>query len=204
MYSYISGEVVSIRDDSCILDVNGIGYKIFCSAATLSQVNIGQRAKLLTHTHVREDALDLFGFLTELEQEWFYHLTDIKGVGNKVAQAIQTSLSPNEIYNAVLAQDKTAFKPITGIGPKLADRILSELKNNKKIGADITLPANSGDNIFSASPDNKIFNDAKTALSNLGYSQGDVMQTLQKIMADNDNISLEELIKSGLMELSRS
>src|SRR5579871_3469767 len=127
MIARLSGRVDSIGDTSCVIDVGGVGYLVFCSSRTLGALPEGVTT-LLTEMQVREDAITLYGFATAAEREWFRLLTTVQGVGAKVALAILSALSPDQLIAAISAQDKAALTRAPGVGPKLAVRLVTELR----------------------------------------------------------------------------
>ena len=129
MIAKLRGKVDTIGDDFCIVDVNGVGYLVFASAKSLGKLKIGAEASLLIETVVREDSISLFGFADAWEKEWFTTLTKVQGVGAKVCLAILSVLAPMQLAQAVSAQDKNSFTRASGVGPKLAARIVTELKD---------------------------------------------------------------------------
>ena len=119
MIAKLRGLLDSFGDDWCIIDVNGIGYHVFCSSRTLNNLNgLGEEVTLLIETHIREDHFHLFGFATELERDWFRLVQTVQGVGAKVALAILSAVGPDELSNSIAAQDKTVVGQATGVGPK--------------------------------------------------------------------------------------
>lgn len=206
MISKLTGILDSVSTGSLIIDVNGVGYQVFASGRTLSQVGqTGDRLSLLIDTHVREDHIHLFGFFDKAEQEWFRLLTTVQGVGAKAGLAILSVCPPDKLAFAIAAGDAAALRQADGVGPKLATRIVTELKDkagNIDLGA--AMPA-AKKGAKSAAPDAppSIDHDAVSALINLGYARSDayaaVMQARQKA---NDNGTLSELIRLALQELS--
>ncbi|MBQ2810599.1 MAG: Holliday junction branch migration protein RuvA, partial [Alphaproteobacteria bacterium] len=129
MIAKLRGLVDSIFEDSCIVDVGGVGYLVFASAKTLARLNTGSETSLLIETVVREDSISLFGFYDAWEKEWFGTLTKVQGVGAKVCLSILSVLTPSQLAQAVAAQDKNSFLRASGVGPKLAARLVTELKD---------------------------------------------------------------------------
>ena len=129
MIAKLRGVVDTLGSDYCIIDVNGVGYLVFASAKTLAKLARGAQVALLIETIVREDSISLFGFADAWEKEWFLTLTKVQGVGAKVCLAILSVLSPMQLAQAVSAQDKASFTRAAGVGPKLAARIVTELKD---------------------------------------------------------------------------
>ena len=209
MIAKLSGFLDSVALDSLILDVGGVGYQVFASRRTLSRLGqTGDAVALLIATHVREDHIHLYGFIDAGEQQWFRLLTSVQGVGVKVALSILSVCPPDKLGFAIAAQDKAALTQADGVGPKLAVRILTELKD--KAGK-IDLSPRKG--IASSSPahmaemaeDNDVGSDAVSALVNLGYARADaysaVAQAQQKA---NDNSGLQDLIRLALKELAKA
>ena len=140
MIAKLSGRLDSTGLDHAIIDVGGVGYLVFCSARTLSRLGpVGGAVSVLVDTHVREDAITLYGFAESGEREWFRLLITVQGVGARVAGALLSVLSPDDLTRAIAAQDKVALTRADGVGPKLATRILSELKD--KVGGIALGPA---------------------------------------------------------------
>ncbi len=206
MFAKLSGIIDTVLENAVILDVQGVGYLFHASPRTLSRVGgHGDTASLLIDTNVREDAITLYGFLEASEQEWFRLLTTVQGVGAKAAMAILGVTPPDQLGFAIAAGDKTALTRADGVGPKLATRILTELKD-KAGKIDLQAKPKGVQAAASPAPANEeggIENDAVSALVNLGYGRTDaytaVLQAKQKA---NDNSSLNDLIKLALKELA--
>ena len=129
MIAKLRGVIDTIGEDYCVIDVNGVGYLVSASAKTLSRLIKGNMFSLLIETVVREDSISLFGFYDAWEKEWFLTLTKVQGVGAKVCLSILSALNPSQLAQAVSAQDKAAFTRASGVGPKLAARLVTELKD---------------------------------------------------------------------------
>jgi len=200
MIGQLTGIIDRVDNDFAIIDVNGVGYVVFCSAKTRGRMGeVGSAVKIQIETHVREDQITLFGFANSEEKRWFKLLQNVQGVGAKVALAILSAFEPAEITNIILAQDKAAFKPVAGIGPKLAERLLVELKSKVNF-ADIAeiIPSKSGKVEPSGSSKN---NDAVSALTNLGIARMDAFLAVNKV--SNENMKVEEIITLALKEVSK-
>jgi len=200
MIGKLTGLVDTREDDRVIIDVGGVGYVVFCSGRTLANLPTqGQPMALLIETHVREDHIHLYGFADRAEREWFRLLSTVQGVGARMALAILSVLPPDELARAIAAQDRSALTRASGVGPKLAGRIVAELK--ERAGRVVFGPvvAASGDSAAASGPSE----DAVSALVNLGYRRGEafgaVAQAARELGAD---ASLDALIKAGLKELS--
>ncbi|MFT6332487.1 MAG: Holliday junction DNA helicase RuvA [Lentimonas sp.] len=202
MIGKLTGKIDSIFEDKIILDVNGVGYNIYASSKTTNQLQAqkGQNFSFLIETVVREDHIHLYGFLNEVEKNWFNELCKVGGVGNKVGMKILGSLTIDEIILALSSGDKTMFARVSGIGPKLALRIVSELKDSaKKIAGNSVVGLSSSQNSSLSSQDNnQILNDAISALENLGYKRGDIYQVASKQISQKPDITLETLITNSL------
>ncbi len=197
MIARLRGIVDSIEDGRCVIDVNGVGYLVFCSSRTLAALPDGL-ATLLIETQVREDAISLYGFYTAAEREWFRLLTTVQGVGAKVALGILSALSPDQLIGAIAGQDKAAITRAPGVGPKLAIRILTELQS--KAGA---MPGGAPEKIFAP---NLRGNGAEvlSALTNLGYKRMEAEAALAKaVEAHGEDAALDVLIRAGLKVLAR-
>ena len=202
MIARLKGIVESIDGDSAVIDVNGVGYLVTASARTLRDLVAGAPATLMVETIVREDAIALYGFLATAERDWFRILTTVQGVGAKVALSILSTLSPDEIARAIAAQDRATLSRPAGVGPKLAARLATELKD--KAAAFGVAPAGRAEEAAAAMPAGSINEDAVSALVNLGYKRveafGAVARVTQRL---GDGAKLNDVIKAGLQELSR-
>jgi Holliday junction DNA helicase RuvA len=202
MIGKLSGTIDSISGREVIIDVQGVGYVVACSARTLRQLGNGMVASLLVETQVREDAISLFGFVNATERDWFRLLTTVQGVGAKVALAILGVLSPDQLTQAIAAQDKAAVAQADGVGPKLALRIVTELKD--KVASFSFGPAPTTMAAVRSPQPTALADDALSALLNLGYKRLEafaaVAAAAQKLGPDT---KLDALIKASLAELSR-
>lgn len=204
MIGKLSGIIDSLRHSQVLLDVNGVGYVVTCSARTLRVLGKnGDQATLRIETYVREDAINLYGFATADEQDWFNLLTTVQGVGAKVALAILSSLSPEQLGSIIAAQDKGALTQADGVGPKLALRLITELKDKvPSLAATPVSPSNNGALSDISDPSN-IASDAVSALVNLGYKRVEAFGAIAAVHRSNPNSGLNDLIRLGLAELSR-
>lgn len=206
MIGRLKGLVDGTAEDSALIDVGGVGYIVFASRRTLSALpGRGEAVKLEIETHVREDHIHLYGFIDEAEKANFRMLMGVQGVGSKVALAILSVLGPGELTRAIAAQDKTAVARANGVGPKLAQRIVTELKD--KVGA-ISLgreaTALAGTKAAPASPADGVNEDAVSALVNLGYGRSDAFSAVAKAISRlGADTPLADLIRAGLKELSQ-
>lgn len=205
MIGKLSGIVDSVATDHLILDVQGVGYFVFCSARTLGNAHKAEPLSLLIDTHVREDHIHLFGFASAAEQQWFRLLTSVQGVGAKAGMAILSACPADKLGFIIAAQDKAALTQADGIGPKIAVRILTELKDK---AAKIDLPPmpTKGAKVISIdAPAASVDNDAVSALINLGYARADAYQAVMQAKTkanDNEAGDVGAMIRLALKELS--
>ncbi len=202
MIAKLRGAIDNIEDGKCIIDVNGVGYLVFCSTRTLSALpNPPAIASLLIETQVREDAISLYGFAASAERDWFRLLTTVQGVGAKVALALLSSLSPDQLIAAIATQDRAALTKSPGVGPKLAIRLLSELR--ERAGA---MPGGGNNGAVFATPlaPQSTAADALSALQNLGYRRPEAEAALARALAEHSaEAPLDVLIRAGLKALAR-
>ena len=202
MIAKLTGILDSIGDDWAVIDVGGVGYLVFCSARTLAQLpGTGEAVSFVIETHIREDHIHLYGFLDQAEREWFKLLTTVQGVGAKVGLGIQSVLGPKELTDAILAQDKGMITRAPGVGPKLATRLLMELKD--KVGGMASIAPAMAGAAAANDTDRVAMEDAVSALVNLGYRRGDAFGAVTGAMRSiGDDAGVEDLIRAGLKELT--
>ena len=205
MIGKLKGTIDEIGEDHVVVDVHGVGYVAFCSSRTLGRLGSpGEAVVLFIETYVREDQFRLFGFLSALEREWFRLLQSVQGVGSKVALAVLSTLTPGEIANAIALQDKTSISRAPGVGPKVAIRIVTELKNKApafagEAAASIGLKQELGEGV-AATP----VSDAVSALTNLGYSRDQAANAIAAALKNGgEGADSAKLIRLGLKELAR-
>lgn len=209
MIAKLRGIVDSIYEDSCIVDVNGVGYLVSASSRTLSKLMRGAEVSMLIETVVREDSISLYGFYDAFEKEWFLTLTKVQGVGAKVCLSILSALSPSQLAQAVAAQDKASFSRASGVGPKLAARLVTELKDKivtvpmgdvsiTALGSDEKTPIE----IQTVQTDNNMVEDVISALVNLGYQRLEAYRAASKVCGANAEKPLSELIRLALKEFA--
>jgi len=205
MIARLTGKIESLGEDRAIVDVGGVGYLVFCSGRTLARLpGDGSTVQLHVETHVREDHIHLYGFSEFDELEWFRLLTTVQGVGAKVALAILSAMEPGELLQAVAAADKAAVTRANGVGPKLAARIVAELKD--KVGG-IALGAAAAIRVAGTPPPAAVAGideDAVSALVNLGYGRSEAFGAVARAGGRlGDQVPLGDLIRAGLEELSQ-
>ena len=205
MIAHLKGQVFDIDEDSLTIDVGGVGYLLHCSARTLAGLPaVGEPVALQVETQFRAESLTLYGFETAAERSWFRLLQTVQGVGARVALALLTSLSPDQLAQAIIAKDKAAFTQASGVGPRLAQRLISELQS--KVGELpttplVTLPTSAS--AASTSGGGGTAEDAVSALVNLGYGRSEAHGAVAKAMASTgEDGDVEALIRLGLKELT--
>ena len=221
MIGRLRGRVDYKAQDHFLLDVNGVGYLVFCSERTLANIPTnGEFTTIYTDLLVREDLMQLFGFVSQVEKEWYRLLISVQGVGAKASLAILSALGEDGVSRAIALGDWTSIKAAKGIGPKTAQRVVNELKDKaahvmsivpievgggkKEIDDEdiIEVIDNQASNDLSLS--NKSAQaDALSALQNLGYTPGDSATAVAKVLHESSDVSTEELIRASLKMLSR-
>src|SRR5579885_1506686 len=205
MIGKLKGIIDSYGEDYVILDVNGVGYQVHCSARTLQALPAkGEPATLSIETYVREDQIKLFGFLSDVEREWFRLLQTVQGVGAKVALSVLGTLKVSELADAVAMRDKAAVSRSPGVGPKVAERIVTELKDKVPAFANIDPAvvhlAGSVDEKRAPRP----VMDAVSALVNLGYGQPQATAAIDAAARNaGEGADTATLIRQGLKELAK-
>lgn len=205
MIGRLKGLVESTGEDWVIIDVGGVGYEVTCSVRTLSGLPaVGEAVSLSIETYVREDAIRLFGFASASERAWFRLLQGVQGVGAKVALALLGTLTTDELANAIALQDKAQVSRAPGVGPKVAGRIVTELKDRMPaiLGAEVSEFGSGGDG--STVPSGTAALDAVSALTNLGYAQAQASAAVASAAKKaGDGAETKELIRLGLKELAQ-
>jgi Holliday junction DNA helicase RuvA len=205
----LRGLVDEVDDDHLILDVGGVGYLVHASARTLGRLpGRGEAIQLMVETVVREDAILLYGFHEQAERDWFRLLNTVQGVGARHALAILSVLPPDQLSQAVAAQDKQSVARANGVGPKLAGRITAELKDKAgtiQLGpAAGGAPAGAGDDGPAAPAGGEVSEDAVSALTNLGYKRTEAFTAVAAASRRlGRDAGLQSLITEGLKELSQ-
>ncbi len=200
MIAQLTGRVDALSDGTCVIDVGGVGYLVQASSRTLSALpQAPAQARLLIETHVREDAILLYGFADSAERDWFRLLTTVQGVGGRVALAILSALSPRDLIGAIAAGDKASLTQAAGVGPRLAVRLLTELRD--KAGA---MPASAGVALAAQPALQTQAGDALSALVNLGYRRPEAQQTVARVAERlGEAATLDALIRDSLKELAQ-
>jgi Holliday junction DNA helicase RuvA len=201
MIGKLTGAVDSIADDTVILDVNGVGYLVHCPASTISRLAVGAHASLMIEMKVSEDAIKLYGFASAEEREWFRLLQTVQNVGGKVALSVLSTLSPRELQRALALGDKAMIGRASGVGPKLALRIVTELKDK----APVMMLRGEEDGVAAVAhalrgPEG----DAVSALMHLGYSDARAAEAVARAMqALGEHSEASALIREALKGMAR-
>ncbi len=206
MIAKLKGLIDSLGEDWVIVDVAGVGYLVSCSGRTLARLEVGRPAVLAVETWVREDAIQLFGFAEPAERDWFRLLTTVQGVGARVALAILSVIPPDQILRTIAAQDRAPLQRASGVGPRLAARILAELKDKAvavaaltPTGADVAgAPGGGVADVGGAGED------AVSALVNLGYRRLEAFEAVAAARAAGEGEGdTARLIRAALQRLGR-
>jgi Holliday junction DNA helicase RuvA len=205
MIGKLKGLIDSYGEDYVILDVQGVGYQVHCASRTLQALpSPGEAAVLSIETYVREDQIKLFGFRSDVEREWFRLLQTVQGVGAKVALAVLSTLSPSDLANAIALRDKAAVARTPGVGAKVAERIVSELKDKAPAYADVDPAVVKLSGALDDARAPRAVADAISALVNLGYGQPQAAAAIAAAARDaGEKAETAQLIRLGLKELSR-
>jgi Holliday junction DNA helicase RuvA len=204
MIAKLTGILDHIGPEGAVVDVHGVGYLVFASTRTLGQLPpSGGSARLLIETHVREDHIHLYGFADAAERDWFRLLTTVQGVGAKVALAILSAVAPDELTLAIVSQDRTTLARADGVGPKLAARIVNELKD--KVGGLALAATNAAAPAAQAANDPGATGDAVSALVNLGYRRAEAFGAVTAASRRlGGEAKVDALIRAGLQELAQN
>jgi Holliday junction DNA helicase RuvA len=203
MIGRLKGTVAEVGADTALIDVQGVGYVVHCATATLDRLTPGEAAEITVETVVREDMIRLYGFAGAAERDWFRLLQNVQGVGARVALAVLSVLTAADLATAVAGQDAARVAQANGVGPKLAKRIVSELKDKAPASALEMAPGGaSGGKSGPADPDRAARADAVSALVNLGYAHADAARAVDRVAAAEETRDVQSLIRKGLKELS--
>ena len=198
MFYYLKGTVAHVAPYLAVMDCGGVGYACRTTSQTLARIKVGEGAKLFTYLNVREDAMELYGFASEDERNCFELLIGVSGVGPKAALSILSAATPESLAMSVITGDEKALTVAQGIGKKIAQRIILELKDKLAKGQIAPGGESYGGTGVTVIPENKA-SEASAALAVLGYSQGEIGLALKGI--DLETLSLEEIIKQALKKM---
>ncbi len=205
MIGKLRGIIDTYGEDYVIVDVGGVGYLVHCSARTLQALPAqGEAVTLAIETHVREDQIKLFGFSSDLEREWFRLLQTVQGVGTKVALAILSTLKPADLASAIALRDKAAITRSPGVGPKVAERVVTELKDKAPAYADVDPAVIRLSGAVDENRAPKPIADAVSALVNLGYGHPQAAAAIAAAARSaGEGAETKQLIRLGLKELAK-
>lgn len=198
MFYYLNGTVTVLEPNLAVLDVGGVGYACHTTGYTLSQLQMGKHQKLYTYCYIKEDAFDIFGFATREEQNLFLRLLSVNGVGPKAALSILSATTPDQFLLAVMTGDEKTLTRAPGVGKKMAQRIILELKD--KLTGRLPELEGASPAVLAAVPGGKAA-EASAALAALGYSQSEIGLALKGV--DVEALSVEEIIRAGLRAMVR-
>lgn len=200
MIAYLEGIIKSRGTDHVVVSVGGVGYQVFVTPSSIAQLpsSIDSKIQFHIHTHVREDQITLYGFLTPHELQIFQRLLNVQGIGPKLALTVLAGLAPQDFVSAVVNDDLVRLNAIPGIGKKTAERIVLDLKDRLIKDGMVTLPAITGGTSVSG-----VRGDAISALINLGYQRLDAERAVSRLKRD-ESVPLSQLLKDALKEISRS
>jgi Holliday junction DNA helicase RuvA len=201
MIAFLRGRVIDKHPNKLIVDVHGVGYEVYVPLSTYYDVgDEGADVSLRVHTHVREDALQLFGFLTPLEQQVFERLIGISGIGPKLAIGVLSGIDPRELIGAVQRADVARLTAIPGIGKKTAERIVLELRDRLQQLAGAPSEAAAAP----ASPADRLRDDLVSALVNLGYHRPQAEKTVESTLKSGGELGFEQALRRVLKDLMRA
>lgn len=202
MIGFLRGKVAYLTLDMCLLDVQGVGYRVYIAANTHSQLQVGQEAMLFTHLSVREDAMQLYGFATQDEYELFQLLLSVSGIGPKVALGVLGAITPGKLCQAIQKKQASVLTKLPGIGKKSAERMIVELKDKLKFAGTEDEAFEAGELFAATEIGSDVLSEAAAALQSLGYNAQQVAPVLEKcskLKADQD---VQAVIKFALKELA--
>lgn len=197
MFYYVEGTVSHLAPHLAVIDCGGVGYAVKTTSYTLARLKVGEKAKLYTHLNVREDAMDLYGFSTENEKHCFQLLIGVSGVGPRAALSILSASTPESLAASIIAGDEKSLMVAQGIGKKIAQRVILELKDKLSKGQLPTAEGYGGTGI-TILPQDKA-SEATAALAVLGYGPAEIRQALQNL--DVEQLSLEEIVRQALKRM---
>jgi len=200
VFYYLNGTVAHLGPYLAVIDCGGVGYACRTTNTTQAQLKLGEKGKLYTYLNVREDAMELYGFATQEELNLFQLLLSVSGVGPKAALSILSASTPANLALSIITGDEKALTCAPGIGKKIAQRVILELKDKLAKGQTIAAGESYGGTGVTVIPENKL-SEATAALAVLGYSQGEIGAALKGI--DMDSLTLEQIIKAALKKMMK-
>ena len=211
MIGRIKGQLIEKKNDRVVIDVHGIGYVVYVTEKTARSLSLGNEAQdisLFTELLVKEDLLQLIGFLTQTEKDWFNLLRSVQGIGAKVALTILNTLDANELLRAIRMKNELAFSSVSGIGSRMAQRLVVELSGRKDLAiledeAVIEIRDENNEQTLNIIKRKEIQQDALSALQNLGFKSVEAKSAIDKILAEHDFNDASELVKEALRSLAK-
>lgn len=202
MIGFLRGKVAYLMLDMCLLDVQGVGYRVYIAANTHNQLQVGQETMLFTHLSVREDAMQLYGFATQDEYELFQLLLSVSGIGPKVALGILGAITPGKLCQAIQKKQASVLTKLPGIGKKSAERMIVELKDKLKFAGTEEEAFETGELFAAAEIGSDVLSEAAAALQSLGYNGQQVAPVLEKCSRLKSDQDVQAVIKFALKELA--
>lgn len=196
MIGYLKGKVLGLTLESALLEVNGVGYEVFCSGAAFSRLSRGEEGEVYTSMQVKEDGISLYGFADLKEKELFLKLTSVQGVGARMALALLSSMRPEELYESIASADVKRLSAVKGVGKKTADRIILELHGKISATAILSSEAAPSAGVKASAEDE----DAVAALMNLGFTRQESARAVERARRDGAK-TIEEVIASALKQM---
>ena len=211
MIGRIKGQLIEKKNDSVVIDVHGIGYVVYVTEKTARSLSLGDQARdisLYSELLVKEDLLQLIGFLTQAEKDWFNLLRSVQGIGAKVALTILNTLDANELLRAIRMKNELAFSSVSGIGSRMAQRLVVELSGRKDLTVleeeeVIEIRDENNEESLNIIKRKEIQQDALSALQNLGFKSAEAKSTIDKIIEQNEFNDASELVKEALRSLAK-
>ena len=211
MIGRIKGQLIEKKSDRVVIDVHGIGYVVYVTEKTARSLTLGNQAQdisLYSELLVKEDLLQLIGFLTQTEKDWFNLLRSVQGIGAKVALTILNTLDANELLRAIRMKNEMAFSSVSGIGSRMAQRLVVELSGRKDLAiledeAVIEIRDENNEQTLNIIKRKEIQQDALSALQNLGFKSVEAKSTIDKILAEDEFNDASELVKEALRSLAK-
>ena len=211
MIGRIKGQLIEKKNDRVVIDVHGIGYVVYVTEKTARSLSLGNEARdisLFTELLVKEDLLQLIGFLTQTEKDWFNLLRSVQGIGAKVALTILNTLDANELLRAIRMKNELAFSAVSGIGSRMAQRLVVELSGRKDLAiledeAVIEIRDENNEQTLNIIKRKEIQQDALSALQNLGFKSVEAKSAIDKILAEDHINDASELVKEALRSLAK-
>jgi Holliday junction DNA helicase RuvA len=200
LIAQLTGRIEALEDGRCVIDVNGVGYLVQASTRTLAALPASPEvARLLVETHVREDAIVLYGFIDPAEREWFRLLTTVQGVGGRVALSVLSALSPTDLVTAIVSGDRASLTRAPGVGGRLAVRLVTELRD--KVGA---MPSGQGITAVPVVVPRGAGEDAMSALVNLGYRRAEAQPVVARVIERlGEAATVDAVLRESLRELAQ-